>query len=179
MTRKVIALLVVFAMVAVTPVFAFMDYEDNSLNNQQGQAQGQIATEGDDIKTYVMNAPNTIASDGQSAMGAYSIFGGINVAETEEGKACHDIIIRISQMEAAGYFTKEEAREEALLAFKQLKDVNEPKRLLGFLWRTRGRNALNAFGLLAWDDLRFPLPEINVKEQTEDSEIIDNAGVIR
>jgi len=143
-------------------------------NQKQGQAQGQgqaqaaiaaqmqgqanlqgtnVKVDGDTTKytNYEMTAPDTIAQKGQSAFPGYSIFGGINLAETEEATICLEKIICISQMEKAGLLTKEEAISEAKAAFKQLKQATRPKRILSIGPKTRGRHLFNGFGILATD----------------------------
>lgn len=153
------------------------NFNDLSNRNSQGQGQGQeqgqaqaavavqgqaqktkqanaqnVNVNGDELNTYVMTAPNTVAGDGQTAAAAYSIFGGVNVSESDEYKVCIEKIRILSQMEAAGLITKEEAIDEAQLVYKQLKASTRPKRVLGILWKTRGRHILNGLGLFACDD---------------------------
>ena len=147
--NKILFTLFMALVLTVSPAFAFLD--DNSTNQDQNSSQG-VTVEGDKENTYVMTAPNTVAGEGQSAMAAYSIFGGFNVAESDEYKVAIEVIRTVSQMAAAGLITKEEAREEALIALKQLKDATRPKRVLGFLWKTRGRHLGNLLGLLSMDD---------------------------
>jgi len=127
--------------------------------NDQGQGQDQFGhVEVDDHSTYEQKvyhlaAPNTVASSGQKASSVYSIFGGLNLAQTEEAKHCMDVLNVIGEMQGAGYLTEAEAKAEAMAIFKQLKDATKSKRLLGILWKTRGHHLLNGLGLLSWDDL--------------------------
>jgi hypothetical protein len=130
----------------------------SSSNQVQGQsntvAPEQSTTVGGDTNkntAYVMTAPNTVAGQGQQAASLYSIFGGINTAESSEYSVCIEKIRVISQMNASGLIDKELAKEEALEALAQLKDASKPKRVLGFLWKTRGVHLLNGCGLLATD----------------------------
>lgn len=170
------------------------DNENTNLQGQaQGQGQGQIAVgkvktdqanaqsvnvEGDTMKTYVMTAPNTVANKGQSAFSGYSIFGGINLAESEEATTCMEKIICISQMQQAGLLTQEEAVSEAKLAFQQLKDSTKPKRILGFGPTTRGRHLFNVFGILATDNwISENQQEVKtIRQKTEDKELTGNRG---
>lgn len=124
---------------------------------QQGQANVQgtdVNVGGDtfDTTTYVMTAPDTIANEGQTAFSGYSIFGGLNLVETEEAKGCMERIVLIDQMQKSGLMSKEQALDEAQLAFKQLKDAQRTKRILSFGPRTTGRHIFNAFGILSTDD---------------------------
>jgi len=100
---------------------------------------------------YVMTAPNTVAGDGQSAMSACSIFGGLNLADSAEYKECIEKIRVVSQMSAANLITTEVAKAEAWEAYQQMKESTQPKRVLGVLWKTRGRHIFNGFGMLSTD----------------------------
>jgi hypothetical protein len=130
----------------------------------QGQGQlgivGQKATNdqsvsvgGDTQKNnaYILTAPNTVAGDGQQAMAAYSIVGGVNVAESSEYKVCIEKIRIVSQMLAADLITKDVAIVEANAAFEQMKDSTQPKRILWVGPKTRGIHLGNGLGLLAMD----------------------------
>ena len=117
--------------------------------NQQGT---KVEVGGDEVKTYIMQAPHTSAEKGQSAASAYSLFGGLNLAETEEGEKCIEVIRAVSQAEAANLITHEKAVEIANEMINQLVVTARPKRVLGILWRTNGRHLFNGFGMLATDD---------------------------
>jgi len=185
--KRILAVALVLCLMAL-PAYALLD--DNSTNQEQlanggsaaqdqaqgqgqaqaaiaiqGQTQGQgneqsVSFEGDNEESYVMVAPNTVASDGQSAVSAYSVFGGLNVAESDEYMVAIEKIRCVSQMEAAGLITIEEARIEALDALEQLKESTKPKRVLGFLWKTRGRHAGNLLGMLSMDDGYVAIQEV-------------------
>ena len=123
-----LCIIVIAVALIASPAFGLMDYEDNSINQdqqqQQGQAQGQAQGQGqgqaqiaaadadaracsnstaiqgqaalqgnrqestEKNTTYVMTSPDTVAQDGQSAVAGYSIFGGLNIAESAEYKVC-------------------------------------------------------------------------------------------
>ncbi len=129
-------------------------------NQGQGNEQVTNISDKDEVNSYVMAAPNTVAHDGQSAMSAYSVFGGLNIAESDEYMLAIEIIRTLSQMQAAGLITKDEARAEALEALDQLKESTRPKRVLGFLWKTRGRHAGNLLGLISMDDGYVAIQEV-------------------
>ncbi len=121
----------------------------------QGQANLQgtkVEVGGDKITTYIMEAPSTRAEKGQSAASGYSLFGGLNLAETEEGEKCIEVIRAVSQAEAAKLITHERAVEIANEMINQLVVTTRPKRILGVLWKTNGRHLFNLFGVLSTDD---------------------------
>lgn len=162
--------------------------QDQEQGQLQGQMMGQGQTMGQDQigevttvvdehnKAYAYGAPSTVAGEGQQASSIYSIFGGVNLAQSEEAKTCMDNINVIAQLATNGFLSKEEAKQEALAQFAQLKDATKSKRLLGILWKTRGVHLLNGFGLLAWDDLPSKLPQ--AKEKTIDEDLSGNLGYI-
>jgi len=133
----------------------------------QGQAQGQIAAQGNeqgtsvevggddnDYRAYAFAPPALNAEKGTEPLNAYSIFGGIGISNTEEYQIAIEKINVVGIMMDAGLLTKEEARVEALEAFEQLKEASKSKRVLGLLWKTRGRHLGNLLGLLSMEDLR-------------------------
>jgi len=147
------------------------DISNKVSNNQdqdqnQGQIQGQVANgivkteqgnsqnvniDGDTQKNYMLVAPAQVATKGMESAAMYSIFGGLNLSQTEEATVCQDKINVITAMMANGLLSKDEAILEAKIAFAQLKDSTKPKRILMFGPKTRGRHLLNAFGILAND----------------------------
>jgi len=139
----------------------------------QGQAQGQVAAQGNeqgtsvnvggddnDYRAYAFAPPALNAEKGTEPLNAYSIFGGIGISNTEEYQICIETITLIAAMKKEGFLTTDEARAEALKAFAQLKDATKTKRVLGFLWKTRGRHLFNLLGLLSMEDLRKSKEEI-------------------
>lgn len=161
----------------------------------QGQGQKQVSVgevdtnqantqsvklEGDTIKTYAFAPPALNAEKGTSPLNAYSIFGGIGISNTEEYQVCIEKIAVIERMGALHYLSKEEARKEAREAFKQLKGATKTKRVLGILWKTRGRHLLNGFGLLATDSwISNNSKTSNVKTKTIDKDLSSgNKGYI-
>jgi hypothetical protein len=136
--------------------------QDQKQKQAQGQMQGQgqlgivsptQSVGGDTQKNtaYVLTAPNTVAGQGQQASSVYSIFGGVNMAQTAEYQICREKIDVIKNMEVCGYLSKEEALAEARDAFNQLKDNTQVKRILWIGPKTRGVHLGNAFGILAMD----------------------------
>ena len=128
----------------------------------QGQGQGQLgivsptqstSVGGDTQKNtaYVMTAPNTVAGAGQQAASVYSIFGGVNVAQTAEYITCREKMDVIENLKKGGYLTADEAQAEMAIAWKQFKDNTQEKRWLFIGPKTRGVNAGNIFGLFATD----------------------------
>lgn len=120
---------------------------------QSAKNDQSVSVGGDTQKNvaYVLTAPNTVAGDGQSAASMYSIFGGLNLAESAEYKECLEKIRIVDQMKAAGLITVEVAQVEAWEAYLQMKKATQPRRVLGILWETRGKHILNGFGTLATD----------------------------
>jgi hypothetical protein len=139
----------------------------------QGQGQlGEVNTTVDEHnKAYAYGAPHTVAQSGQQAAGVYSIFGGINFAQTEEARACMDKIDVIVQLAKNGFLTCDEAKAEALAQWNQLKDSTKSKRLLGILWKTRGCHLLNGLGLLSWDDMFSKMSLSQSSEQQEKARV--------
>lgn len=134
----------------------------------QGQGQGQIAAQGqgqlgivspsqsvggDTTKNtaYVMTAPNTVAGKDQQASSIYSIFGGINVAQTAEYVVCREKMDVIENLKKGGYLSIEEAAAEMTATWKQFKDNTQEKRVLWIGPKTRGVHLGNLAGLLAMD----------------------------
>ncbi len=148
--------------------------------NKQAMGQGQQAEidiqDNRETTGYYLAAPSTIAASGQKASSIYSIFGGLNLAQTEEAKHCMDVLNVIGQLETAEYLTAEQARAEALKVFEQLKDATASKRLLGVLWKTRGNHLLNGLGLFAWDDLYAKMGGGEKHERVDTNLDIGNRG---
>jgi hypothetical protein len=120
----------------------------------QGQLQGnkqETNIGGDTEKTYYMAAPAQAVAKGVDQGAIYSIFGGVNLSQTEEYQVCIEKLNTIVLMKANGFLSSEDAAIEAKKAFAQLKDSSTPKRILMVGPKTRGRHLLNAFGLLAND----------------------------
>ncbi|TDI96959.1 MAG: hypothetical protein E2O29_01625 [Deltaproteobacteria bacterium] len=103
--------------------------------------------------SYVLHAPDTVAQSGQRASSVYSLFGGVNMAQTEEAKQTGDNIKLLVFMAKNGIISADELRYEVIEQYVQLKDASRPKRLFGVLWRTRGNSLVNGFGMLSMDDL--------------------------
>jgi hypothetical protein len=152
----------------------------NDQGQQQGQGQGQTSVgkvnvednSSQEYKAYSFAPPAINAQKGTSTANMYSIFGGIGLSQTEEYTITIEKLSVIERLEALGYMTKEEAKSEANKLYAELQEETKPKRMLGILWKTRGRNILNGFGMLACDSL---LPEgkkktIDTKEVTVGNE---------
>ena len=126
---------------------------DSSVTSTNTNSTGNSSAElkqGDD---YYLSAPNTVAEIGQRASSMYSIFGGVNMAQTEEAKQTSDNIKLLVFMAKNGIINKVELRKEAIVHYKQLRHASKPKRVLGILWRTRGNHLGNMFGALSMDSL--------------------------
>lgn len=125
----------------------------------QGQAQGQIGevnVSGDSEKHIMgealyLAAPTTTAAQGQQASAVYSIFGGVNMAQTAEYQICKEKIDVATMMVKNGYLTVEEGKAEALKAYQELLDNTQAKRILWVGPKTRGVHLGNLFGMLAMD----------------------------
>ena len=153
---------------------------------KQGQAQGNFGVQkgndtntsttvkGDsnDFNAYSFSAPSLSATEGVGEANLYSIFGGIGIANTEEYKVAIEMINTAYLMKKFGFFTDEEARDAGKYAYAKLVDAAEDKRVLGILWKTRGKHLLNLFGLAATEDLRHD----NFKKPSGDDDIWGNAG---
>ena len=158
----------------------------------QGQGQGQIAAQGqgqlgivspsqstsvggDTTKNtaYVMTAPNTVAGKDQQASSIYSIFGGINVAQTAEYVVCREKMDVIENLKKGGYLSVEEAAAEMAATWKQFKDNTQEKRVLWIGPKTRGVHLGNLAGLLAMDSCN----EINTDNWLGLKPIVDKAIV--
>lgn len=135
-------------------------YQKQAQGQIQGQAQGQIGevtVTGDTEAKHVMGesfalvAPNTIAAQGQQASSVYSIFGGVNLAQTAEYQICKEKIDVATLMVKNGYLTAEEGKAEALKAYQELLDNTQAKRILWIGPKTRGIHLGNLFGMLAMD----------------------------
>jgi len=140
---------------------------DNEIDNEidieneqdQGQAQGQVAVgkvavdiqDNSEYKSYSFSPPAIHAQKGTESGNMYSIFGGVGLSQTEEYTVAIETLATIERMQGAGYLTVEEAKEEALKVYTQMRTATQPKRWLGIFGKTRGRHLLNVFGLLAWD----------------------------
>jgi hypothetical protein len=129
--------------------------------------------DGDEVKAYSFSAPGLSANKGVSEGNFYSVFGGIGISATEEYQLAIDRIAVVERLEAAGYIDSSSAREQALAAYSQLVDATQPKRVLGVLWKTRGRHLGNLFGLASMDDLRGRL---DLSRPEGDSEVTGNGG---
>ena len=133
----------------------------SSSNQHQGQGQNQTAngtvSVSGDTEKHVMGeglylaAPNTVAGAGQQASSVYSVFGGVNMTQTQEYQVCREKIDVITSMRTAGYLTADEATAEAKAAWAQLKDNTQPKRFLWIGPKTRGVSGGNLFGIVACD----------------------------
>jgi len=163
---------------------------DNYQQQQQGQAQGQIQgnlgiQRGNDVRTsvdgdsndfdsYSFSPPGLSANKGVGETQMNSIFGGIGFAGTEEYTVLIDKLAVIERMQAAGYLSTQEAYLMARGTYAQFDEATQPKRVLGFLWQTRGRHLGNLFGALSMDDIRFkvPLPH----KPSGDDVVAGNAG---
>ena len=143
-----------------------MQGQAQDASNSQGQSN-TISIDGDEVNSYSFAPPALNAQKGTEATNAYSIFGGVGFSQTEEYTVTIEKISVIERMEKLGYLSAEEARAEARYAFAQLKDATKPKRVLGFLWKTRGRHLGNVLGLLSMDSL--------VEYKPTKSKIADNA----
>lgn len=125
----------------------------------QGQAQGQgqlsvgkvNVQDNSEYESYSFAPPGIKPVVGTETANVYSIFGGIGLSNTEEYQVCIEKLSTVQAMEKAGYLTSEEAQEEAMKAYIQMKDSTKPRRILGFGPKTRGRHLLNLFGFLAND----------------------------
>lgn len=139
--------LLVVMLVLGLGVNAYALLDDNSEHSLDQDQRAQI----EEGNVYVMQAPPLNAEKGQSNLNAYSILGGIGISQTEGYQKCIEKLTIISQMQKAGYFSKEEAEFEAREAFQQLKNLTKEERWLGLFWRTGGgRNVVNGLGLLDW-----------------------------
>jgi len=152
--------------------------------NKQGQKQGQgqiqgnlgiqkgntTSVTGDDYEAYAFTAPSLSANKGVSELNAYSIMGGIGVSNTEEWQVAFEKIVLIQNLEAMKYLDHDSAQLEALETYEQIKESTRPKRVLGFLWKTRGRHLGNLMGLIAMDDIRFKI------KRNKNEDINDGSG---
>ncbi len=122
---------------------------DSTSSATTGNSNASL-NEGDN---YVLHAPDTVAELGQRASSVYSLFGGVNMAQTEETKQTGDNIKLLVFMAKNKIISSDELRYEVIEQYVQLKDASRPKRLFGVLWKTRGNSIVNGFGMLSMDDL--------------------------
>jgi len=159
--------------------------------NEQDQDQGQLQGQGQfavgqvqvqdnsSYEAYSFSPPGLNPTKGMNEGNIYSIFGGIGLSEDAEYAVCIEKLAVIERMAAAGYLSDEDAQEEALAAFEQLKEATQTKRILGVGPKTRGRHIFNMFGLIATDSYRGNNNAEEVEEVIEeDQEITGNEGYV-
>lgn len=80
--------------------------------------------------------------------------GGIGVANSEEYEKVSrriGIVLGAYQM---GIFSKDEARAQVISSLEQMEDATQPCRVLGVLWKSRGKHLFNLLGLACTDSWR-------------------------
>ena len=127
----------------------------NLLSKIQANPSQSLSIGGDStsVKTYVMHAPNTVAQLGQSASSMYSIFGGVNLADSDRmtltQQAQNGIIVAL----ANGLITADEAKLlNGKLMGEQARLAAVKPRILGFGPTTEGKHLANLGGILAMDN---------------------------
>jgi len=149
----------------------------------QGQGQGQFAVGAVKVqdnstyksKAYSFGPPGLSANKGVNEGNIYSIFGGIGLSEDAEYTVCIEKLSVIERLKAQGILTDEEAVVEGRKAYKQLLQATQPKRLLGLLWETRGRNLLNLFGFLSFDSFYRESPPIGETEFPKKEKVVEDS----
>jgi hypothetical protein len=104
--------------------------------------------------TYAFGAPSLSPATGSDSVQLFSVFGGVGISSTEDFVKAGTVVDAVMRLSERGLLSQDDAKVVAKFAVKDLVDASKPKRLLGILWKTRGRHLMNLFGLLATDSWR-------------------------